>query len=75
MPTMTIENWLNCDEASAIIGCSPDHVRLLARKGELKGRKLNQRFWLIDRKDAERLRDQPADTGRPRSRSRVRRSS
>jgi excisionase family DNA binding protein len=63
---MSVENWLSCDEASELIGCTANHVRLLARQGKIKAKKFTERIWLIDEEAAAELRDKPAKTGRPR---------
>jgi len=64
--TMQIKNFVTCKEAAGIIGCTADHVRLLARQGRIKSRQFGERTWMIDRQAAINLRDNPPETGRPR---------
>lgn len=63
---MSIENYLTASEAAALIGCSSARVRQLIQQGVLSGKKLSPRMWLVERKDAEKIRDLPYTTGRPR---------
>ena len=63
---MSFQNWLSCDEASDIIGCTADHVRFLARQGQLQAQKFGERTWLIDKESAEKVANETPKTGRPR---------
>ena len=63
---MSIENWLNCNEAANLIGCSTDYVAFLARSGAIKARKASERCWLIDQESATQFAKAPKFTGRPR---------
>jgi hypothetical protein len=64
-----LENFLNTREAAAVIGCTDAHVRRMLLDGTLTGKKVSARSWMIRRRDAERIRDEPAATGRPRKNS------
>lgn len=45
---------ITTSEAAAIIGCTPDHIRQLARKGKLKKvEKPSDRVLLFDRAEVE----------------------
>jgi len=64
---MTIEHYVNVQEAAAIIGCTDGRVRQMLLDGLMTGLKANERAWLIDKAEAERIRDIEHKTGRPRS--------
>lgn len=66
MSTVLSPNLLNVTEAAELIGCDPSRVRQLLREGGLKGIKVHSRAWLVDKKSAEKVRDLPHETGRPR---------
>ena len=64
---------LSARQAAEIIGCAPGHVRWMAKRGIIKATKEDSdnnqhKFeWLITRKEAERIRDEPPEIlGRPR---------
>lgn len=64
---MSIENYLTATEAAELIGCSSARVRQMIQQGVIKGKKLSPRMWLIARADAEKVRNLPYKTGRPRN--------
>ena len=65
--SIVLENYVNCQDAAAIIGCTDAHVRRMLIDGKLRGKKVSPSAWMIERKDAERIRDDVPPTGRPRS--------
>jgi hypothetical protein len=67
MSTMALENYVNVQEAAAIIGCTDGRVRQMLLDGKMIGVKANERAWMIDKTEAERIRDVEHGTGRPRS--------
>lgn len=63
---MAFQNFLTSTEAAALIGCTDGRVRQLLRDGELLGKKIGKRMWLIPEDEAKKIRDLPIETGRPR---------
>jgi len=61
-----LENWVNTGEAAVVIGCSDARVRQMLANGEMKGKKVSGRSWLIPKKEAERIAGSPSRVGRPR---------
>jgi hypothetical protein len=51
--------------AAEIIGCTPGRVRQMLWGGDLRGVKVGVE-WIVSRTDAEKIRRNPASTGRPR---------
>lgn len=47
-PAATVEE-VTVNEAAALLGCTPEYVRRLARNGTLTGRRHGARAWAIDR--------------------------
>jgi hypothetical protein len=70
MSTMQISfDAVSVTDAAEIIGCTTGRVRQLLLEGELRGKKLSEKHnapWLVSRVDAEKLRENPGNTGRPR---------
>jgi excisionase family DNA binding protein len=66
-----MENQITTSVAAQLIGCSEGRVRQLLRAGLLRGARIG-RDWLVDRADAERVRDEPKTEtrGYPRGRAR-----
>jgi excisionase family DNA binding protein len=64
--SMAFQNFLTPGEAATVIGCTDGRVRQLLREGKLIGKKISQRMWLISEEEARKMRDLPAETGRPR---------
>ena len=63
--TMPLENWLTAEEAAKKIGCTADHVRLLARNGELAAKRLAGR-WIFAVDAVQAFAAKPQQTGRPK---------
>lgn len=62
-----ISDYVHPPEAAKIIGCTPGRVYQKLRAGEFKDvLDLGGERYMISRKEAERERDSPANTGRPR---------
>jgi len=63
---------MTCKEAAAVIGCSPQQVRTLIRKGKIKAHRIvcpaNQYGYryTVTLAEAERYRDAPQTRGWPR---------
>lgn len=66
MSTVSIEDYLTAAEAAEHIGCSDARVRQMIRKGEIQAEKAGLRMWLVPKREADRVRDLPYKTGRPR---------
>jgi len=64
--SMAFQNFLTPIEAANVIGCTDGRVRQLLRDGKLLGQKINARMWLIPADEAQKMRDLPVETGRPR---------
>ena len=65
---MQLEEMQTCTEAAKIIGCTPGLVRKYIASGLISGAvKVTSRLWMIPAKEAERLRESLAPTGRPRN--------
>lgn len=66
--SMAILNNKYCSvaEAAEIIGCSEGRVRQMLREETLAGFKAHERAWLVEVKDAKRVRDEPSAVGAPR---------
>lgn len=61
-----LENYLNTEQAAAIIGCSDAHVRRMLIEGTLLGKKVSERSWMIPKAEAEKMAATVPATGRPR---------
>ena len=66
MSNMVVDQFLNVQEAAALIGCTEAYVRQMLISGRLPGIKANKMAWLIRLEDAEKIRDQQSQVGRPR---------
>ena len=62
--------FVSVNEAAEIIGVSDGRIRQLlaldVSAGGLDGFKINEKAWVIPRTEAERIRDNPSEIGRPR---------
>lgn len=67
MATVELSEFCNVADAAKIIGCTDGRVRQLLLAGELRGRKINDRAWLVEIADAERVRDIEPGRGMPRT--------
>jgi hypothetical protein len=52
--------------AASIIGCTECRVRQLLQAGRLAGQKIHTRAWIVDVRDAKRVRDLKHRVGAPR---------
>ena len=50
---MTKSTLINTNEAAGILGCTPDKVALLVRKGQLKAIRRKNR-WMLNPKEVKR---------------------
>lgn len=66
MSSMSFNDFFTTTEAAAFIGCSDGRVRQLIRDGEIDAEKAGPRMWLISKDEAEKIKKNPAKTGRPR---------
>lgn len=64
---MLDSNWITLEDAVALTGYTDGYLRRMLRNGELKGNKLKERLWLVDRGAAEQLANKPHINGRPRA--------
>ena len=60
------KNNMTVTEAAKFIGISTGRVRQLLRNGELKGEKFGPRAWLVNKKSAQKVKENPHQKGRPR---------
>jgi len=58
-----MEKPLTVDQAAAILGYHPDHLRRLLRRGQVKGERFN-RAWMIDLAEVQRVKDLQGKGGR-----------
>ena len=65
---MAIPELWNVEKAAEVIGVTEGRVRQMLREGEMKGRKVNDRAWIMDPKEVERMAALEQKTGRPRTR-------
>lgn len=66
---MLDKKWITVKQASQLIGVAESHIRTLCIKQVLKSFKATERLWLIDRKEAQYMADNPCNFGRPRKNS------
>ena len=64
---MAVEQFVNVAEAVSMLGCTTGRVRQLLGEGSLAGVKANERAWLIDRSDVEKMLQNTPTVGRPRT--------
>lgn len=57
---------ISVTDAAGVIGCTNSYVRRLCREGQLRSIKLGERAWAVSRVDAEKMAENPHETGRPR---------
>lgn len=57
---------ISVEDAAAIIGCTPAHVRKLLRDGDLVGRKISAKIWIVSERAAQRFAKHRPKLGRPR---------
>lgn len=60
-----ITDAISVDEAAELIGCSGAHVRKLLRDGDLMGRKISARIWVVSLRAAKHFAHHRPKLGRP----------
>jgi excisionase family DNA binding protein len=70
MIAMLEEKWITISQAAEMVGCTPAHIRLLAKGKKIKAEKVGS-VWLVERKQAETMANKPQGVGRPRSRKKL----
>ena len=63
---MLDQKWMTIEEAANVLGCTPDHVRLLARQEKLDAEKVGKTMWVIRRESVAKFSKKPYTVGRPR---------
>jgi excisionase family DNA binding protein len=61
-------NLISIEQAAKTAGCSASYLRKLANENRIQIFKLNQRFYLVDKRSVEQFFSQPRKLGRPRKR-------
>ena len=64
---MPLNELLNVEEAAEVIGVTTGRVRQMLRDGEMHGKKANERAWMVDKAEVDRVAAEEKKTGRPRS--------
>lgn len=64
---MIEETHITISQAAEMIGCTTAHLRLMAKRNELRAEKIGS-VWLVEKSHAEEIAKQPYTFGRPRSR-------
>ncbi len=62
---MLEKTWISVSEAAVLVGCAPQHLRLMAKLGKIPSERVGH-AWLLDKKTIEKIAKNPAKTGRPR---------
>ena len=65
LTTSKSTDWLSPDEVAELCGMTHGRVCQLLRSGEMVGRK-RRGLWEVQRREAEKFKDQPEGGGRPR---------
>jgi excisionase family DNA binding protein len=60
---------ISVTDAAGLIGVTNSYVRRLCREGHLRSIKLGERAWAVSRVDAEKMAENPQQTGRPRQKN------
>lgn len=63
---MPLNELLNVEEAAEVIGVTTGRVRQMLRDGEMRGKKANERAWMVDKSEVDRVAAEEKKTGRPR---------
>ena len=71
---MDLKEYVDTNEAAAIMGCTDGRVRQLLIEGELPGVKVNKRAWLAERKAVEKRAKLTQTKGRPNVRAAAKKS-
>ncbi len=61
--------FLSVEEAANFLGLTGSRIRQMLRDEELKGEKLNERAWAVERSSVEKAAKNQQDGGRGRPRS------
>lgn len=56
---MIDENYCTVSEAAEMIGCTKNHVRLLLTQKKLRGGKITERLWLVEKKHVAEIAKKP----------------
>ncbi len=62
----SMSEMISVESAAEIIGCTKRRVTQLLTKGELRGKKLSPRCWIVSRPSAVRYSRLEQTVGRPR---------
>lgn len=71
METARLNGFIRTKKAAELLGCSERRIRQLLEDGQIRGVKLNARFWLVQEASLRPFLE-PATRGRPRSRRKLR---
>jgi|688.fasta_scaffold1820336_1 excisionase family DNA binding protein len=63
---MLDKNLITTQQAADEIGCTAAHVRLLLKRGKLRGEKVSGNLWLCDKRHVDQVAKRPSSVGRPR---------
>ncbi len=63
---MLEKKWISVSDAAVLIGCTPQHLRLMVSKNQIPHERVGH-AWLLDKTSVEQIAKTPAVTGRPRS--------
>ena len=66
MIQMLDKNLITTLQAADRIGCTPNHVRLMLKRGLLRGEKVSGNLWLCDKRHVDQVAKRPSSVGRPR---------
>jgi excisionase family DNA binding protein len=59
-------DWLTTEEVAVLCGMTHSRVCQLLRSKQMNGEQGRGRIWRIQRREAEKFREQPDGAGRPR---------
>lgn len=63
---MLDKNLITTQQAADRIGCTQNHVRLMLKRGLLRGAKISGNLWLCDKRHVDEMSKKPSKVGRPR---------
>ena len=58
--------YITCEQAADIIGCTSAHVRYLVSRDEIVGHKMSDRILILEKKSVDAYAERPQTRGRPR---------
>lgn len=61
-----LDDMIPVAEAAEILGCTPRRVQQLLNANVLRGRRITDRFWLVDVRSVNKYGKQDISVGRPR---------